>query len=248
MSTYLTTGFVLKSVPWREHDRLYRVFTDKYGKLELIAAGSRKVGSKLSPHLQPFCDVELMVARGKKLDRLAAARLGKVYFKLPKTCGSMLIGAALLEFTDLLTDFEQPEPGLHALLQNALQKAASLPQDSSTFRSAARALLVSFLTSALQKVGLAVSLLRCDICKDKLREPVDYSWTRHGFCHRECLKDDPSRTTLSPTVLHWLEHAPTSELSESDNLPPTVLGFLSDYIIGHTGRPVCTLKVLRSIL
>ncbi len=248
MSTYLTSGFVLRSSPWREHDRLYRVFTDHYGKLELIAAGSRKIVSKLSPHLQPFCDVEIMVARGKKIDRLAAAHINHIYLKAPYESAHTTVAAALLELTDHLTEVEQPEPGLHQLLCNSLRQAATLPSEPTLFRPAARLLISLFIMEALHKVGLAVSFSRCDYCKQELQEPVDYSWTRHGFCHRACAKDDTALAPLSATVLGWLRQGINNQVTSSNELPPTVLGFLTDYVTGHTGRSICTLKVLRSII
>ncbi|MBI5466100.1 MAG: recombination protein O N-terminal domain-containing protein, partial [Candidatus Kerfeldbacteria bacterium] len=79
MSTYLTRGFVLRMQPWRENARRCVVLTEGSGKLELVVAGGQKSISKLAPHLQPFSEVELMVAPGQKLDHLAAASLRRVY-------------------------------------------------------------------------------------------------------------------------------------------------------------------------
>ena len=248
MSTYVTTGFVLHSRPWREGDRLYTLYTASQGKLELIAAGSQKLSSKLSPHLQPFARVEVMVARGKQRDRLASANLQEHYLKPPYQLPSLTLGSALLEATDVLTREEQPEPKLYELLRQSLAELSSLPDAGGDWRPPARWLLARFTVEALKLLGLGVLLTHCEHCHRELQDPVEFSWSRHGFFHRACSEPAERRVPLPPAAYRWLSQAAQGGVGAADTLPASALAFLTDYLGGQVGRELYTLKVLRSIL
>ncbi len=248
MSTYLATGLVLHSRPFREGDRLYTLYTARHGKLELIAAGSQKFTSKLSPNLQPFAEVEVMVARGKLLDRLASASLQELYLRPPYQLPKALLGSCLLEVTDVLTEEEQPEPRLYELLRASLAELSSLPDAESNWRPPARWLLTRFTVEALKLLGLSVSLTHCEHCHTELADPTEFSWSRHGFFHRACAEPAERRVPLPAAALAWLSRAAKVGVGASESVPASALAFLTDYVGGQVGRELYTLKVLRSIL
>jgi DNA repair protein RecO len=248
MSTYVTTGFVLNSKAWREGDRLYTIFTEREGKIELIAAGARKAVSKLSSHLQPFGEVELMVARGKQLDRLASANLKQLYLRPPYELNTAVLGTALLEVVDVLTRVGEPEPRLHQLLRQYLTELSSLPTSEENWRLEARWLLAKYLIEVLKLVGLSVSLTRCEHCRGELVDPVDFSWVNHSFAHHTCIFPGDKRVAIPSSALTWLQQAAGLGIAQTDALPSAVLAFLTDYVVGQAGQELYTLKVLRSIL
>lgn len=248
MPTYVTTGFVLGMRPWREGDRLYTLFTERQGKLEVIAAGTRKPNSKLSPHLVPFGEVEVMVARGKQLDRLASATLKEVYLKPPYDLPTAVLGSALLEVADVLTSPGQPEPRLHELMRAYLNELKQLSQVGTAWRPAARRLLVEYLLGALKLLGLAVPLTQCERCHKELVDPTEFSWQSHGFYHRTCFPPEQTRVALPSAALNWLKRALGEGGAGQHEMPPSALTFVTDYVTGHVGRRLYTLKVLRSIL
>ncbi|MDD5040562.1 MAG: DNA repair protein RecO [Patescibacteria group bacterium] len=75
MGSYSTQGILLKHQPYREADRLVTVFTKEFGRLTMIARGSRKVLSKLAGNLQPFTVADLTVVRGRTFDIITAAEV-----------------------------------------------------------------------------------------------------------------------------------------------------------------------------
>ena len=248
MSTYVTTGFVLSARPWREGDRLYTLLTEAYGKIEAVAAGSKKISSKLAPHLAPFSEVEVMVARGKRLDRLASANVRQMYLKPPYHLATMVLGSALLEVADALTRVGERDLRLTQLLRQSFSELTAMPQAEAEWRPAARWLLANYLVEFLKRTGLAITLTHCEGCRGELTEPVFFSWTSHGFFHQAHLPAGDTVVPLSAEVLTWLIKAATAGVSRAEPLPATVLAFLADYVMGHAGRELYTIKVLRSIL
>jgi DNA repair protein RecO len=248
MSTFVTTGFVLGVRPWREGDRLYTLFTEASGKIEAVAAGSRKVASKLAPHLAPFCEVQFMLARGRVRDRLASANLLEPYLKPPYDLATLTLASTLLEVANALTRLGEPERRLIELLRQSLKELKNLPNDLVDWRAPARWLLTNYLVAALNSTGLAVTLTQCEQCRGALVEPTSFSWTSHGFFHTAHLLPGDTATPLTADTLNWLIKATVSGVNQQDALPSAVLGFLIDYMRGHTGSELYTLKVLRSIL
>lgn len=248
MATYMTSGFVLNAKPWRERDRLYTILTEHEGKVEVIAAGSRKLSSKLAPHLAPFGEVEVMVARGKQLDRLAGANVRELYLRPPYQLSTAVLGSALLEVADVLTRVGEPEPKLHQLLGKYLRQLAALPIEAAAWRPAARWLLTKYMVEVLRLVGLAVPLTRCEYCRGALSEPVDFSWAYHGFLHHRCLSPHDVRVPLPSQVLGWLTKTAAGNEGAAGDFPEASLTFVTDYVTGQAGRELYTLKVLRSIL
>ena len=116
MSTYRDMGIVLKVRGLRGDDRQYVVFTESHGKVSLLAKGTRKIGSKMSPHMGAFGVVDLMVAKGRQMDRLAGANLSLSFRQVAVSLERTAIVQSLLLAVDSMTRWELPEPRIFELL------------------------------------------------------------------------------------------------------------------------------------
>jgi DNA repair protein RecO (recombination protein O) len=249
MSTFVTTGYVLRVIPWREYDRLYTVLTADHGKLQLVAAGTRKLSSKLSPHLQPFSEVEFMVANGRARGRLASAVVRDVLVpERVREPATVALGQVFLEVADVMTREGQPEQELVDVLRESLVSLRDLPDSKEAWRQAAHALLADYLIRVLKAGGLAVRLTHCEHCHRELSEPTVFSWTDHSFLHAEHAAPSDTIVKLEPQVLRWLQSAVDGAAQLPEPLPPPALTFLLDLISGHANKSLSTVKVLRSIL
>jgi DNA repair protein RecO (recombination protein O) len=63
--SFSDTGIVIRSVDSGEADKFISIITEKYGLLEFIARGARRLSSKKAPHLDPFNFVRFQVNRGE---------------------------------------------------------------------------------------------------------------------------------------------------------------------------------------
>ena len=77
--TYSTTAIVLRTRAIREADRLYTVLTPERGKLELLGQGTRKGTSKLAGGMSIPAVLDLHVARGKVVDRVAGVEITRPF-------------------------------------------------------------------------------------------------------------------------------------------------------------------------
>jgi DNA repair protein RecO (recombination protein O) len=98
--TYSTTALVLKRRDYQENDRLFCLYTKDYGKIDVLAKGTKKISSKLNPYLEPFYLIKVMIAKGKGFDKLANCNLIEGYHNLRQD----LFGFALINYLAEITD------------------------------------------------------------------------------------------------------------------------------------------------
>lgn len=66
-------AIVLRKETIRDHDRRYTLYGRDHGLCTVFAAGASRPTSKHAGHLEPFSEVDVMLAHGRYTDRLAVA-------------------------------------------------------------------------------------------------------------------------------------------------------------------------------
>lgn len=105
MQEYVTNALVLKKDPLNDIDGRYTLFTQRFGKIVGKAKSSRKITSKLAPHLEPgmVTKVRILETKGTQLiDALKTERLALSF-------------NSLYSLSQLLPEGE-PEPELWAMI------------------------------------------------------------------------------------------------------------------------------------
>lgn len=86
-NTTNTKAIVLYYTPWREHDRLYTIYTERFGKQRMRAHGVQKIKSKLAGSLEPFAEIDLFIIQAKGMNKIGGAviidRFSKLSTELP---------------------------------------------------------------------------------------------------------------------------------------------------------------------
>jgi len=121
MATYKTEGLILRKRLIGETDRLYSIYTKKYGKIEAVADGSAKITSKQAGDLEPFSFSRLMIARGKSIDRVADARTISNFREGKSDWDSMVLAWSVVEGLDRLTFNGVAEAEAYDLLEELFQ-------------------------------------------------------------------------------------------------------------------------------
>lgn len=114
--TYTTQAFLLGYRVYREYDRIYRAYTEDFGKLYLIARGANKITSKLAGHLEPCAFSNLMIADGRGPEVLAQARTrisSAPIWQNPLKASAALL---MLEVLDALTHTHEKDIRVFRLL------------------------------------------------------------------------------------------------------------------------------------
>ncbi len=125
--TYKAIGINLKAQGFGESDRLVTILTRELGLIRVVAPGSRKHNSSLGGRSGMFVVNELLIAKGRSLDKMTQAQTIKSYPGLAKNLGKLAASQYLAEIVLCQALSEQPQEELYELLNEHLSRLEALP-------------------------------------------------------------------------------------------------------------------------
>lgn len=162
MATYCDRGVVLANRTLRDADRHYIIYTAAHGKILVLAKGSRRGRSKMSPHLASFGVADLMIAKGRLIDRLAGASLIRPYRSILLSLQKTALSQGFLLAVDALTKRELPEERVFRLIEEFLAAVDDGPESERGSRGLAFDAAAARL---LDLLGFALELRECVRCR-----------------------------------------------------------------------------------
>ena len=126
--TYKATGINLKSMPLGESDRLLTILTREFGLIRAVAPGARKCKSSLSGRSELFVVNELLIAKGRSLDKITQAESLESYPRLSQDLLKLAASQYLAEMVLCQALSEQPQEELFCLLNEHLGRLERLPK------------------------------------------------------------------------------------------------------------------------
>jgi DNA repair protein RecO (recombination protein O) len=124
--TYKATGINLKAQAFGESDRLVTILTKEYGLIKAIAPGARKHNSSLGGRSAMFVVNEVLIAKGRSLDKITQANTVKSYPGLAKNLGKLAASQYLAEIVLCQALSENPQFELYELLNEHLARLESV--------------------------------------------------------------------------------------------------------------------------
>lgn len=125
--TYKVTGINLKAQALGESDRLVTILTREFGLMRAVAPGSRKHNSSLGGRSGMFVVNELLIAKGRSLDKITQAQTVKSYPGFAKDLSKLAASQYLAEIVLYQALSEQPQEELYELLNEHLSRLEALP-------------------------------------------------------------------------------------------------------------------------
>jgi DNA repair protein RecO (recombination protein O) len=187
MPTFRDKAVVLKVRSLRDADRQYVVFTEGHGKMSLLAKGTRRGRSKMSPHMASFGVVDIMVARGRVADRLAGASLTRSHVGIASSLRKTAAAQGFMLTVDALTRREQPDERVFGIVTEflgALDRSPEPPQSASI----GWPLFAGASIRLLDVLGFAPELGGCVRCRRPFGgfEASYYDFLHGGFSCAAC--------------------------------------------------------------
>jgi DNA repair protein RecO (recombination protein O) len=125
--SYKVRGINLKSIPMGESDRLLTILTPELGLIQAIAPGSRKPKSTMGGRSGLFVVNELLIYKGRSLDRITQAETIESYPGLSRDLGKLAAGQYLAELALYQALSDQPQGELFFLLGEHLSRISRSP-------------------------------------------------------------------------------------------------------------------------
>jgi DNA repair protein RecO (recombination protein O) len=123
--SFRVKAVVLKHNDWGETDRFLGLCTRELGKVTAIAKGVRKPRSRKAGHLEPFTQVNLLLARGRDMYIITQAETINAFSSLREDLVLMGYASYVIELLDRFTYEEGENRPLYRLLVNTLKRLSS---------------------------------------------------------------------------------------------------------------------------
>lgn len=181
--TYKATGINLKSIPLGESDRIVTILTPEYGLVRAVAPGSRKQKSQLRGRIEPFVMNELLIAKGRSLDRILQAETLTSYPGLSRDLGKLSTSQYWAEIVLALALSDREQKDIYLLLTEHLQRLNNLTLSSD--RDTAAASILSHLAHGIFHLltigGLSPQIQHCCLTGEAIAPVFHDSQWRVGM-------------------------------------------------------------------
>ncbi len=194
---YKTQGFIFKKEDRAEADRVFSVFTQDFGRLEITGKAIRKISSKLRGGIELFyvCDIEFIQGKHKKTltDAKAVEKFSAIMVSPEKY-------EVACRISDLVSNFikgEEKDDDIFGLLVTSFK----LLNDSG------HCLLIYyyFFWNFMAVLGYAPELSKCAKCSREIQpENVYFSNKEGGTVCSQCFTIHKEAIKVSPDVVKIL--------------------------------------------
>ncbi len=172
--TYKATGINLKTQALGESDKIVTILTREFGLIRAVAPGARKHNSSLGGRSGMFVVNELLIAKGRSLDKITQAQTLKTYPGLAKDLGKLAASQYLAEIVLCEALSEQPQEELYELFNEHLHRLDAV---SSTNPSGVLAHLAHGVFHLLALAGLTPQVQICCLSGRSLKPDfTDPNW------------------------------------------------------------------------
>lgn len=210
--TFNTKALVLNRFVYREYDSRVTVYTADFGKIDLLARGTQRTGSKLAAHIEPLSLVDLMIVKGRKTDYIGSSIISEAYSGIKNDLAKLpSAGAALFAFNRLVKS-EARDEELLILLLEFLDVLDRKPAQADW-------LLASWSLKFLSALGYQPELYHCLSCKKRLAPDNNYfSIMRGGIFCSDCSRRELNLEVIDENSIKMLRLVLSSSLADLINL------------------------------
>jgi DNA repair protein RecO (recombination protein O) len=174
-----TVALILNRIDYREADSLVTVYTQNFGKLNLVARGTKKLQSKLAGHLEPISLVKLLIVNGKGFNYVGSALTVEAYLGIKDDLNKLYYaGQALANFSRLVKE-GQADQRLFFLTKTWLEVLNDYQVQEFT-KESGELLLNFFLLKLLSELGYQPNVNNCLLCQEKLQAGENYFDLKSG--------------------------------------------------------------------
>lgn len=198
---YKARAFVFKKGDVNESDRVFSVFTDGFGRLDIFAKAIRKNASKLRSGIDTFFISEIEFIQGKNrktlTDAIAIEKFDNIHNDLDRFTVANGIGRIL----DNFIKGEEKDEEVFRLLSEVFLK---LNQQDLKVKNCILTYYY-FLWNALSLLGYRPEVQKCNVCQENFNPyNIYFSEKSGGIICKKCLCQDNSAQKINSDVVKVL--------------------------------------------
>ncbi len=172
-------GITLRTVDYKDSDKILTVFTLENGKISVSAHGIRKATAKMKAMAEPFCFAESVLVLKSGRYTLKEINVIDTFYPIRTDIVKYYAGMTALEFTNLVMQENLEAGEFFVLLVEFLKKLAYSTENALN-------LLIVFLSQAVGNEGFSIDFNRCGRCGNDITERVFLSTADGCNCCENC--------------------------------------------------------------
>ncbi|MFL5679877.1 MAG: DNA repair protein RecO [Chloroflexota bacterium] len=196
---YSTDAIVLSRFDYGEADRILTLITPGGGKLKAIAKGIRRPTSRIGGSLEPFAELNVLLARGRTFDVVTQVSVGHAWLNLRDSLEGAATAWYLAELADRSLEERHASEPVFALLRRGyeLLDAGMAPGRVARW----------YEMHLADELGQRPEVDRCVECDRMLEAEESFRWVPPlgGVLCQRCPGPPQSRTALSLDALKLLK-------------------------------------------
>ena len=186
-SKYRTKAFIFQKNNINETDRVFSVFTDDFGHLNIFAKAIRKITSKLRNGIDIFFLSEIEFIQGKNRKTLTDASVIKKFNNIFQSPEKFRVAYKIGEILSNFIKGEEKDQRLFDLLEDSFHRL----DDNNLSADKCNLVYQYFLWNAFSLLGYKSEVNICAICHKKLiPNEVYFSGEEGGIICKICLGKD----------------------------------------------------------
>ncbi len=181
MPAVTVSAIVLRSVNYRDNDRMLTLLTPNQGRMEVLSRGCRRPKSPLMSASEVFCTGEYVLFAQHERNILTTCTLHDSFYPLRLDYGLLSCAAYLLNLCEAAAQPNEESGPLFWLLLKSLHRLAYGQEDR-------RGLVSGFLLHYASVLGYKPRLKHCVHCERRLEEeePVFFDCEAGGLACMKC--------------------------------------------------------------
>ena len=192
---YKTRAFVFKKNNINESDRVFSVFTDNFGRLDIFAKAIRKTASKLRSGIDIFFMSEIEFIQGKSKKTLTDAVIIEKFDNITQDLEKFKIANRIGEILDNFIKGEEKDENIFNLINETFIKLNNYQFSFDASGRIPRRVLSNyqllyyyFLWNVLSLLGYRPEVEKCASCHEKLIPyNISFSSKEGGIICKKCL-------------------------------------------------------------
>lgn len=237
MSLQKTTALVLKSIDWKDSSKITTLFTRELGKLNVIARGAKKSGSRYRGLLESLNLIEVFIylSPRRELQTLGDVSLEHSFNILRRDLLKTGYAFGVLELLDTFFAFSNPDSTFFDFNKEMLQALEDSDNEQVIFWY--------YLLKLASYLGFKPEFTICRKCGIQINDDEVYFSMNEGSVKcRSCLPAGENNIKISKVDLKNLvriqqtRHTSIARLGLTSNQRLNFTDFLLQYIQFHTGQ------------
>lgn len=203
--SFSSLAIIINRSDWQESDRLILAYSEKFGKIYLLAKGARKFNSKLAAHAEPLNLSLLSFNKNKGHYYLIGAKIEEAYLDIKSSLEKLSLSTKAFAAFNRLIKGEEPDKQVFLWLKTWLASLEQASKEEMDLEFQREFRLQIFYWKLFRFLGYEAQLDFCANCGGELQAGGNhFDFQAGGLLCNKCFKAESIYSPISDNCIKLL--------------------------------------------